>query len=290
MKLLLINLFLMVASLPATAQQNSKKEVVTFLSSDHVPIAYEVLGNGKTSLVFIHGWSCDRSYWKEQLPFFAKEYKVVAIDLGGHGASGLGRKDWSINSFGNDVAAVVKGLGLQRIILIGHSMGGDVIADAARQLCGYVIGLVMVDTYKKLNAGRTPESVKAFVSKFKSNFADSVRPLIRSLFLPNSDSSLVDFVTMDMSSAPPDVALSALESSFHHSREITKDLAELNLPVVALNPDNDLTDIASMHQHKVEVVIMPGVGHFLMMEDAKRFNELLKIVVQKLAKQGHRRG
>jgi pimeloyl-ACP methyl ester carboxylesterase len=82
-----------------------------------------VHGEGALVLVFVHGWSCDRSYWKGQLEPFSQHYKVVAIDLAGHGASGKERKNYTIESFGADVAAVVNKLNLQHIILIGHSMG-----------------------------------------------------------------------------------------------------------------------------------------------------------------------
>lgn len=271
-------------ALAAKSQPQASKQTSTITASDGVSIAYEVHGNGSTALVFVHGWSCDRSYWKHQIEPFSQRYKVVTVDLGGHGESGTGRKDWTIASFGGDVAAVVKKLGLKRVVLIGHSMGGDVIADAALQLPGRVAGLIMVDTYKKLGSGRTPESVQAFINKLRTNFADSVRPLVRSMFLPNSDSALVEYIAMDMSSAPPAVALSALESSFTHSRLITHDFELLKLPVIALNPDNEPTDTASMQRYKVEVMIMPGVGHFLMMEEPKRFNELLSAAIKKMIK------
>lgn len=48
--------------------------VDTAISSDGVPISYEVRGRGEPALVFIHGWCCDRSYWKEQLAYFAEKY------------------------------------------------------------------------------------------------------------------------------------------------------------------------------------------------------------------------
>jgi pimeloyl-ACP methyl ester carboxylesterase len=271
-------------ALPAMSQPRANKQTSTVTASDGVSVAYEMHGNGSTALVFVHGWSCDRSYWKHQIQIFAQRYKVVTVDLGGHGESGTGRKDWTIASFGRDVAAVVNKLGLKHVVLIGHSMGGDVIADAALQLPGRVAGLIMVDTYKKLGAGRTPESVQAFLNKFRTSFVDSVRPLVRSMFLPTSDSSLVEYVARDMSSAPPAVALSSLESSFTHSRQITHDFELLELPVIALNPDNEPTDTASMQRYKVEVMIMPGVGHFLMMEEPKRFNELLSAAIKKMIK------
>ena len=66
------------------------------ISADGVSIAYEVRGAGKPALVFVHGWCCERTYWEEQLPQFADKYKIVAIDLAGHGESGLDRKEWTM--------------------------------------------------------------------------------------------------------------------------------------------------------------------------------------------------
>ena len=57
------------------------------ISSDGVDIHYEVYGKGEPTLVFIHGWSCDRSYWRAQVEYFAKQYQVITIDLAGHGES-----------------------------------------------------------------------------------------------------------------------------------------------------------------------------------------------------------
>ena len=278
MKLLaLVNV---VASLFVIDQLDGQTEFVN--SPDSVRIAYEVHGDGTPALIFVHGWSCDRSYWKNQVESFSKNFKVVAVDLAGHGESGLGRKSWTIEAFGADVAAVVKKLGLKRVILIGHSMGGDVIAEAARQLPGVVTGLIMIDTYKKLGPGRTPEQVKAFVDKLRADFKDSTSALVKSMFVAGSDSSLVNWVAADMSSAPPSVALDALDHSFSYSRQMPHTLEEIKLPVIALNSDNSPTDVESMKHYGVQVMIMEGVGHFMMMEDPDRFNRLLKTAIDKL--------
>jgi len=264
---------------------NSSHEQTLFAySPDSVRIAYQVYGErkGKPPLVFVHGWSCDRSYWKGQLESFSKHFEVIAIDLAGHGESGVGRKSWTIEAFGSDVAAVVRQLNLDRVILIGHSMGGDVIAEAARQLKGKVIGLVMLDTYKKLGSGRSPEQVDAFVSTFRNDFKDSVRNLVKSMFRPDSDSTLVNWVASDMSSAPPAIAIDALDHAFSYSRQMPHTLEELKLPVIAINSDNAPTDIASMEHYGVKVMIMQHVGHFVMMEDPEQFNHLLRAAIDKL--------
>ena len=282
LKLNLVAALALTISVVGNGQSVSNKKPLTVTSADGVSIAYETFGKGSTALVFVHGWSCDKSYWKGQIEYFSKAYRVVNIDLGGHGESGLGRKDWTIYSFGTDVAAVIKHLSLERVILIGHSMGGDVSADAALLLPGRIAGLIMVDVYKKLGAGRPAEQIDAFVADFSVDFAPKVQKLVRSMFLTNADPSLVEFVAKDMSSAPPAVALSAMRSSFTHSRQITHDLEHLKLPVIALNPDNEPTDVESMRNHGVDVIIMLGVGHFLMMEDPKRFNELLETAIKEI--------
>jgi pimeloyl-ACP methyl ester carboxylesterase len=280
--LILVIVIIIKTSFLGISQSQRSGQVHYTNSSDGIRIAYEVRGEGKPALVFVHGWSCDRSYWKGQFEPFSLQYMVVAIDLGGHGESGMGRSAWTMEAFGNDVAAVVEKLGLQRVILIGHSMGGDVIVEAALRMPGRVAGLVMVDAYKKLGPGRTPEEVQAFANRLRTNFHDSTAALVRSMFLRNSDPSLVERVVEDMSSAPPHVALSSLEYARNYSRKITHTLMELKLPAVAINPDDAPTDLESMKRYGVEVMIMPGVAHFLIMEDPIAFNRILKTAIEKL--------
>ncbi len=254
-------------------------------STDGVRIAYEVRGKGSLALVFVHGWSCNRGFWAGQMEPFSSQFKVVAVDLAGHGDSGRNREKWTIQSYGDDVAAVVKKLNLKRVILVGHSMGGDVIPEAALRLPGRVVGLIWLDTYKKLGAGRTPEEVQAFVAKFRANFSDVTRGFVRSMFVSTSDPALVERVAFAMSSAPPSIALPSLDSAFSYSREMPQTLERLHLPVIAINPDNAPTDVASLDHYGVQVIFMPGVGHFLMMEDPKRFNGLLSTAIGRLIRQ-----
>jgi pimeloyl-ACP methyl ester carboxylesterase len=101
------------------------------------------------------------------------------------------------------------------------------------------------------------------------------------MFTRTADPKLVEYVATDMSSAPSAIALSAMEHALSYSRQMPLILQELKLPTFALNPDDRPTDMASMKKYGVEVVIMKGVGHFLMMEDPKRFNGMLLAAVGK---------
>jgi pimeloyl-ACP methyl ester carboxylesterase len=249
-------------------------------SSDGIRIAYEAQGEGTPALVFVHGWSCDRTYWEGQLLPFSRHFKVIAVDLVGHGESGLGRRSWTMEAFGGDVAAVIEVLGLERVILIGHSMGGDVIVETARRLPTRVAALVWIDTYRQLVLPSTPEQVQALLAPFRANFVDATVAFVRGMFPLTADRLLVERVAADMSAAPSALALAAMESAVSFDREIPGALAKLKLPVVAINPENKPTDVASLERHGVKVVFLSGVGHFLMMEDPKRFNQLLSTVIQ----------
>ena len=84
MKMRLMVTILLATLLAASAALAGDGYVVT---ADSVRIHYTDQGSGKPTLVFVHGWSCDASYWDAQVPVFAKTHRVIAIDLAGHGSS-----------------------------------------------------------------------------------------------------------------------------------------------------------------------------------------------------------
>jgi len=256
----------------------------TVPSADGVPIAYEVHGQGSPALVLVHCWSCDRSYWKEQVADLSPQYQLVLIDLAGHGESGLGRKDYTMAAFGADVAAVVESLGLKSVVLVGQSMGSDVVVEAAKRLPGKVAGLVWVDEYKSFEKPPSAEQVDAFLANFRKDFRGTTDKFVRSLFGPNADPKLVDRVAKDMASAPPAVALSALRNTLLNIATMPASLDELKLPVVAINADRQPTDHDSLAKHGVKAFVMPDIGHFPQLEDPARFNRSLDSVVKGFVK------
>jgi pimeloyl-ACP methyl ester carboxylesterase len=251
-------------------------------SADGVMIHYEVVGAGEPALVLVHGWSCDRSYWKAQVDEFAKTYQVVSVDIGGHGGSGLEREDWTMQAFGADVAAVVTKLNPSKVVLVGHSMGGGVILEAARLLPDRVIGLVGVDTYKKFGTGYSPEQIAEITAPFKADFAATVDGFVRNMFLEETDSALVNRVASDMSAAPPKVALSAMENYF--GTDVQAILTEVRIPIRAISSDMSPTDLVTNQEHAAsfELKLMTGVGHFLPQEDPATFNRLLHETLDEL--------
>jgi pimeloyl-ACP methyl ester carboxylesterase len=253
-------------------------------SADGVMIHYEVLGAGEPTLVFVHGWCGDRSYWKNQVVEFSKTYQVVTVDLGGHGESGLGREDWTMAAFGADVASVVNKVNPNKVVLTGHSMGGKVNLEAARQLSGRIIGVIGVDCYKEFGTGYSREQVTETSKPFRDDFVTSVDGFVRGMFPKDADSALVNWVVADVSSAPQGVALSAFENYFR--TDVQAILKDVRVPIRAINCDSwgELTDVESNQQHAAsfELKLMTGVGHLLHLEDPATFNQLLHETLDEL--------
>lgn len=272
----IIFLSLMIVTL--SAQSGKVKSV------DGIEISYSVSGDGETALVFVHGWSCDKSYWKHQVGKLGHDYKFVLIDLAGHGESGTERKDYKIELFGDDVVSVISHLDLKKVILIGHSMGGSVILEAAKKLKGKVIGLIGVDTFQSFTDDWTAEQKEGFLKTFENDFIGTAKGFVRSMFPQTADADLVAEIEKDMSSAPPEVALSAMRNLFYYNPIPT--LKSLDLPLISINCDMYPVSVEENGKHvkDYEVKFMKGVGHFLMIERPDEFNELLSGSVSSLIK------
>jgi pimeloyl-ACP methyl ester carboxylesterase len=250
-------------------------------SPDGIPIVYDIDGSGDPTVFFVHGWSCDRSYWIHQMRSFAPRHRVVSVDLAGHGESGTGRESWTIAAFGGDVAAVARRIGADDVVLVGHSMGGDVIVDAALQLGGRVRGLVWIDVYSDLTLDEADprEQDDPFVDSLRGDFRGEVDRFVRGMFPPDADPALVDQVAGDMASAPPEIAIDAARHSLRNLGPALAGLRELRLPVVSISPAGSDVDEESMLRAGIRPVSMEGVGHFPMLEAPERFSDLLAEVI-----------
>jgi len=214
---------------------------------------------------------------------------VVTLDLAGHGESGLDRKNWTLQGFVEDLVAVVEALHLKKAVLVGHSMGGDVIVEAAKLLGDRVVGLVWVDVYRQLGHPSSPEQTERFLAPFRADFVRTTNRFVREMFLPDSDKALVDWVAADMS-AGGEVALKILEVDLYtFERQVTDTLPSLRTPIVSINPDYRPVDVADMLRHGVRVVLMPAVGHFPMMEKPESFNQVLSNVIEELVEPNAKR-
>ena len=255
---------------------------LTINSFDNTPIVYQEAGSGEQVLVFVHCWGCDKSYWEGQLKYFSDKYSVIAIDLAGHGESGLDRKEWSVENYGKDVKAVVEKGNLNDVILIGHSMGGPVVLSAALQLDDKVKALIAIDMFQDIERVFSKEDFDAFYKQFEDDFSATTKNYISTIFGDKADSNLVKSVSEDIASEPKDIALASFIglSNFKEAEEFDK----IDIPVRLLISDKFPTNVESAKKHikDFDLKIMKGVGHFLMLEKPDEFNKLLEEIINEL--------
>lgn len=254
----------------------------TILSRDGVNIAYSVYGKGAPALVFVHGWCGSRSVWYKQIPYFSKKYRVIALDLAGHGASGRQRKVYTQELFGEDVAAVVNAENADKVILIGHSMSGTVILEANRILKDKVCGLVAVDTLENFEYMATPEDKIKYIDPMKKDFVKNSGIFMRGMFNKNADPKLVNKVIKNVARANPEIAISTIE--YYFSTPVIPLLADVHVPLWCLNADlwPSYPEINSKYLKSYHLKIMPGLGHFLMVESPDEFNRQLENIIDRI--------
>ena len=258
-------------------QTEDNQNLSTVQSADGSLISYGVRGEGDTTLVLIHCWTCNHQFWQPQIDYFSQDYKVVWLDLAGHGESSSQRQQYTMSAFGNDVASVVNQIDADRVILVGHSMGGPVAIEAAKQLGDKVIGIVGVDTfYTGFNYPQSEEKIEAFLAPFKQDFASASEQLSRSMFVPSTSKTVVDEIVTQMKKDNPEMGVSALHEIFRWNAEnASSDLKQFadKLDNINAAPTGNETP-----QHE-SVILIPEVGHFVAQVKPDEFNQALEKII-----------
>jgi len=258
----------------------------TISAVDGVTIAYDVQGSGNTALVFIHGWCSNRTFWREQLDVFANDYRVVAIDLPGHGSSGRTREKWSLSSSSVDVITVVESLDLERIVLIGHSMGGLVCLKAAQRLPERVIGVIGVDTIGDVESEDQPEMMDRVITAFEADFEGTMSAFMPKLFSPNANPELVQWVTE--SSVKTDHVMALMIARGVSGVDEKKLLSGVDVPVrvvyAAKNGSKESLIFVKTNSKYADfkAVFVHGVGHFPHLEKPEEVNHHLRAFLAEL--------
>lgn len=284
-------IFILILSLlSSNSLAENKQFPQTAFSKDGTQIFYNTYGKGKQTLVFVHGWSCDSRYWKEQVPYFSKKFQVITLDLAGHGHSGSNRNNYTMPSFGEDVKAVIKKTNAQDIILIGHSMGGWVIAETANILPETIKGLIGIDSLENIEYPMKKEEYEMMVAPLKKNFQKSCREFVKSMISPDKNVELNEWILSDMSAAPKVVALSAMESFMEQyiSGRASRLFEEIRLPVITVNADKWPVNFEANRNHmfSFDAIIIKDSDHFLMLNKPKRFNTELSKAINMILKNG----
>jgi pimeloyl-ACP methyl ester carboxylesterase len=265
------------------SQVPTKTERKTCQASDGVTIVYSAAGAGEPALIFIHGGLADRTFWDAQLKAFSDRHRVLALDLPGHGESGVNRQKWGIPEFGADVRAVVAAEKVKRVIIFGNSLGGPVAIEAALLLPGRALGVVGVDTFQDLSM-ITEDEAKQRAELFRRDFAGGLREMVKALFYPDADPAVVADAEERMARSSPEAAYPMLLSLAGYDPGAPA--RRLMVPLRTINGDLYPTDLEAVRRIKADfdAVIMSHMGHYPMLERPNEFNRHVATIVSELTK------
>jgi pimeloyl-ACP methyl ester carboxylesterase len=248
-----------------------------FVSREGVRLAYDTAGTGDNPMIFVHGWSCDRSYFAPQFEHFAAAHAVATMDLRGHGDSSQpapGSGVYDIDTLADDVLAVITAAGFQRSVVVGHSLGALIgLSCAART--GGISALVMIDP-----APITNEPVKAFFRKsFDAVNADTDRSwrtsFVNGMFAPTDVARRTEIIQA-MPEVPAGIAAALIRAIGEFDGASA--LGSVSVPVLAIGsavPTNEPADLRSLCP-EITIGQTVGAGHFNHLEVPEQVNAMIE--------------
>lgn len=248
-----------------------------------VRLAYTDTGAGDPAIVFVHGWTCDHTHWRPQVPAFEKSHRVLALDQRGHGASEKPDQDYTIAGFAADLAKFIESLSLDRPVVVGHSMGGVITLRLAFDRPDLMRAAVLVDAVvTPLPAALLPARDATIAALKSPAYKAAARQFsTQFMFREDSDPALKEMLLDGMGEAPQRLMWSAIESL----------LDETNLPSGTI-PVPALFVRAAMHVASADEIRAryPGIevaevdcAHFVQLERPAEFNAILSQFLEGLA-------
>jgi pimeloyl-ACP methyl ester carboxylesterase len=235
-------------------------------------------GTGPKTVILVHGWTCDDTTWTEQVPALAKQYRVVTLDLPGHGKSDSPKDGkFSMDLFARAIEAVRAEVNADRVIVVGHSMGSPVVIRYAQLYPEHTVALVLVDglvpalQYPNANVGARP---KRSVGMAGPAGRGNREVMIRSFFSVSTTPAMQTKIMNMMLGAPEATAVGAMDAT---DDPITPADFVLKVPTLGLYAGRPLASKLALQPHfpNLEYTQIPDTGHFLMLEKPEEFNRLL---------------
>ena len=258
-------------------------------------VRYLTEGKGSTAIVLIHGWTCSAAFWRQQSTDFAPSYRVISIDLPGHGKSDKPKNiDYTIPLFAQAVEAVMHDAHATRAIIAGHSMGVPVAMQAIVDHPERFIGFVAVDGAvwrpaspsgeRKPTQQQQQHPQSTFGQRLRADYVGTATPNIEAMFAPGTPADLREEIRERMLATPSYVAASASENIGQSDvwTHMPSTLPTL-IVVAGRQKDDDRRAIYQEYFPNSQFELWEEAGHFLMMEQPARFNQLVLDFANRIA-------
>ena len=249
----------------ATAQEK-------FAKLDANKIHYVSGGKGKDAVVLVHGWGCNLTLWRDQIAELSKRNRVIALDLPGHGSSDKPETKYDMDLFAAAIDAVMKDAGVERAVLVGHSMGTPVVRQFYRKYPQKTLAIVIVDG--GLRPFGTKEQREQFMGPllgpgYKDVLTQMFSQMSATLSEPDKER-----IKSSFRNVPQPVLVSAMEAMAEESLYATD---KINVPVLAILAKSpywpaDTEQFLRGLAPDLDYQMWDGVSHFLFLDKPKEFN------------------
>jgi pimeloyl-ACP methyl ester carboxylesterase len=253
--------------------------LVTSLSAatvDGIKLHSTSTGKGPRTVILVHGWTCDDTTWESQVPALSKDYRVLTLDLPGHGRSGSPKDGkLTMDLFARAVESVRSEAKADRVVVVGHSMGTPVIVQYARLYPQHVAAMVFVDglvTAPNMGPANGPPPAQQLAGPAGLKAREGI---IHGMFSASTTPEMQKHILAMMLGAPEATAVGAMYATIDPA--IWKGDV-LTQPILGLYADKSALanrEYMKTHFPNLQYVEIAGTGHFLMLEKPDQFNPLL---------------
>jgi 3-oxoadipate enol-lactonase len=242
-------------------------------------------------IIFIHGLALNKDMWSRQEDALKNEYRVIAYDVRGHGKSQMGKEEFSIELFADDLIHFMDMLEIDQTALCGLSMGGYIVLRAMEKYPERFTALILSDTQCIADSAEARERRMKAIEDIQQNgkvpFADQNA---KNLFSPESfttrkgEIEAVKAMTTNMQAEAICQTLNALANR----DETCSRLNEIKIPVLILvGKDDKFTppERSQFMHSKIknsELHIIDRAAHLSNVENAEEFNRSLKDFLKKV--------
>jgi pimeloyl-ACP methyl ester carboxylesterase len=251
------------------------------LYRDNVAFAYEDVGSGSQPFLFVHGWTCNHNFFAPQIEYFSRFHRVIAADLCGHGASDAPQRQYTVPEFADDLAWLCGELGVERAVLVGHSMGG-------------LIALQLAATHPELSAAVCLiDSVvfpsDAFIAQLQllgdqlagAAYIQTLQLAAGALFIETDDPVRKAHVLAEMAKTSQHVAVPAFRNHLL-DYDASRVARACRVPIAYIAASNLMADLGQFKQLCPQLVTAQtiGSGHFSLLEVPEQVNAMLERFVK----------
>jgi pimeloyl-ACP methyl ester carboxylesterase len=258
----------------------------TFVTADGAELTYSERGPlGSMTILFLHGWQGAAGVWLPIVDELSGRYRTIAVDVRGFGESNAAPGPYRVETFSDDLSALVASLDLDPLVVVGHSMGAAIAQRFAIDRPDAVEGLVLVAPVPASGVPFTPK-VEAMFRATAGN-ADNTNAWLAALTYSEPTSEVRAMMRAAAAATPAHVALESFES--WSKLDFADEAATIDTPTLVLAPAADRPMTPDFIRERVanvidgsRLVVIEEAGHYLPLEQPERVAALISRFVDAL--------